>query len=117
MPSHDVIRIERYEINGDPVERVSSEKCHCSGPDIGNHSVLDGDARVEWDRCLLVAEEAGLAHLIDPIWLRDHCLNHADGDPTDPDQTDRRAYWDIRSVPIKHGACCGGVADESHVPA
>ena len=117
MAIREVIRIERWTEDDVPMERVSKEKCHCNGPDIGNQSLLDGDARVEWDRVCLLAEDNGLAHLIDPIWLRDHCLNVELGNPIDPLGTLRRMYWDVRSVPIHCGACGGGVADESHVPA
>jgi hypothetical protein len=118
MGVREVIRIERWTNDeGVPMERISKERCHCNGPDIGNQSLLDGDARVEWDRCVQVAEECGLSHLIDPIWLRDHCLNVAGGSPVDPLGHLRRAYWDIRSVPIHYGASCGGGADETYVPA
>jgi hypothetical protein len=115
--SREVIRIERWTDNGVPKERVSKEKCKYNGPDVGSQSLLDGEARVEWDRCVKIAEENGLAHLIDPIWLRDHCMDHELGDPVDPLGSQRRAYWDIRSTPICNGISMGGVADESHVPA
>jgi hypothetical protein len=99
------------------MERVGFGKWDNSGPVIENYAIVKEAAQDEWDHCVKLAEEAGVAHLIDPVCLRDHCLVVANSGDPDPNVAARRAMWDIRSVPIKRGACCAGAADETYVPA
>jgi len=108
----DVIRIERWS----GIERVSfgnwNSECWPELP--SSMPTVEGDAQVEWDRVMAVAEENDIAHCLDSVAVRDHCLKVAlGGDPAGMFRTERRAYWDFRSFPQKFGASCGGVADES----